>query len=524
MTGIRAARYAALFLWVGLAASSSAVSAQDVILTSRDGKVEIVGDLLGFDGEFYRVDTVYGELTLDGSGVDCAGPGCPNLEDYVAQATFSGSPTIGRVLMPALIEAFAIKDSYNLEREEPQSGTILFRLSEKVDAGRVLGEFRFRLTNSEEGFADLLANEADIAMSMREITQEELKLGKDAGLGDMSRRGRARVLALDALVPVVSPSNPVQSVTLSGLASILAGVTDNWQALGGPDAPIAVHLFGPKTGIGQATESLVLKPSGAELGGDVTMHSDGLALEAAVKKDPFAFGITAQAEAGDNWQLDLSGNCGFALTATRRAVKTEDYPLTAPLFLYLPARRLPKMVREFIAFLQEPTAQLVIRRAGFVDQAPEEIAIKEQGNRFANAIAQAGGEVGLTQLQEMVKTLSPMKRLTTTFRFEAGSTGLDAQSRSNVQRLARSLQLGLYDARKVIFVGFSDGEGRAAANRKIAQRRAEAVKDAVLLAAENLNLERLDLTVEAFGEVLPMACDESAWGRQVNRRVEVWVR
>ncbi|MEM9129686.1 MAG: cell envelope biogenesis protein OmpA, partial [Pseudomonadota bacterium] len=127
MTGIRAARYAALFLWVGLAALSSAVSAQDVTLTSRDGKVEIVGDLLGFDGEFYRVDTVYGELTLDGSGVDCAGPGCPNLEDYVAQATFSGSPTIGRVLMPALIEAFAIKDSYNLEREEPQSGTILFR-------------------------------------------------------------------------------------------------------------------------------------------------------------------------------------------------------------------------------------------------------------------------------------------------------------------------------------------------------------------------------------------------------------
>jgi len=32
------------------------------------------------------------------------------------------------------------------------------------------------------------------------------------------------------------------------------------------------------------------------------------------------------------------------------------------------------------------------------------------------------------------------------------------------------------------------------------------------------------LDVDAFGETMPMACDDSDWGRQVNRRVEVWVR
>ena len=29
--------------------------------------------------------------------------------------------------------------------------------------------------------------------------------------------------------------------------------------------------------------------------------------------------------------------------------------------------------------------------------------------------------------------------------------------------------------------------------------------------------------VEGFGEALPMACDETAIGRQLNRRVELWV-
>ena len=102
---------------------------------------------------------------------------------------------------------------------------------------------------------------------------------------------------------------------------------------------------------------------------------------------------------------------------------------------------------------------------------------------------------------------------------------LDARhQRSNVRQLARAMEVGLYDARRLVFVGFSDGEGPAEANRDIAMRRAETVRNAVTTTAETANLSRIKLEVEAFGEAMPMACDDSAWGRQVNRRVEVWVR
>jgi phosphate transport system substrate-binding protein len=75
-----------------------------------------------------------------------------------------------------------------------------------------------------------------------------------------------------------------------------------------------------------------------------------------------------------------------------------------------------------------------------------------------------------------------------------------------------------------LLVGFSDGQGPAPKNKGIALQRAKAVKQALENAAETANFNRINIEVDAFGEALPMACDDSEWGRQANRRVEVWVR
>jgi phosphate transport system substrate-binding protein len=514
-----AAVFAAFFVFAG----SLCAHAQDVTLTSIDGAVEVTGDLLGFDGEFYRVDTIYGELTVDGSGVTCEGPGCPNLQDFVAHLAISGSSTMGEVLMPALVEAFASQSGYAVERETVDGSHFVYVLK-TPETHKEIGRFSFRVSNTDEGFADLLANEADLVMALREIRPDERQRARDAGLGDMTTPNRSRVLALDALVPVVAPGNPVRAISTPDLAAVLSGQISNWQDLGGPDAPVALHLPALGSGMNQAIEDRVFRQSGTQPPLAVVRHPHSSALAAAVAADPFALGIASYAETGNAQVLTLTGDCGFSISATRRSIKTEDYPFTSPMFLYLPARRLPQLAREFLSFAHGPVAQIVIRRAGFVDQAPEEIAINAQGDRFTNAISVADGDNSFEQVQRMVKVLSPMMRLTTSFRFEVGSARLDAQSRSNVEQLAATLEAGAYDARRLLFVGFSDGVGAAAGNQIIAKRRAEAVRRAVVAAAETANLDSLTLEVDAFGESMPMACDDSDWGRQVNRRVEVWVR
>ncbi|WP_010142296.1 phosphate ABC transporter substrate-binding/OmpA family protein [Oceanicola sp. S124] len=519
MRSIRAALCAALFLF----SAATHTVAQDVTLASPDGAVELSGNLLGFDGEFYRLQTEFGVLTLDGSGVLCSGPGCPDLTDFVARITISGAETVGEILMPALVEGFALRVGLGVQREELAAGEVLYVLSEP-GTGRVAGEFTIHSHTTDRGFAELIDAGADLVMALREVRPGELAAAREAGLGDLTQKGRARVLALDALVPIVAPGNPVQRITMPELAQVFAGQIDNWQQLGGPDAPIVPHLRRLDSGLGQVVQDRLLNPVGAQIAEGAVQHDSDEGLLQAVLSDPFAIGLSSASEVGSAAGLALSGDCGFTLQATRRNAKTEDYPMTAPVFLYQPAVRLPKLAREFLAYTRDPQAQYVIRRAGFVDQLPEEVAIDDQGDRFANAIAQAGEETPLPELQRMVGTLSGMKRLTLSFRFRAGSTRLDAQSMSNVRMLAEALESGQYDGRRLLLVGFSDSDGGAEANRRISAERAETVRRAVLAAAETLDLARLDLGTDAFGEAMPMACDDSEWGRQVNRRVEVWLR
>mgnify|MGYP000043866532 CR=1 FL=1 len=519
MHWFRAAASAALLLF----SLARPLAAQDVTLTSPDGAVEITGNLLGFDGEFYRVDTKFGELTVDGSGVSCAGPGCPSLTDYVAELALSGSSTMAEVLLPALVEGFALRNGWRAARETLDGSHFRYSLA-RPDTGAALAHFTFRVSNTDEGFADLLANEADIVLALREIRTEERRRAFEAGMGDMTDANRSRVLALDAMVPVVAHGNPVRRISTPDLARIFAGELVNWSELGGPDAPIDLHLPDAGSGLSQAVEDRLLRPAGLKLTGEIQRHARSSDLARAVSADPFAIGIASYAETGTARALTLTGSCGFSLSASRRTIKTEDYPLVSPMFLYLPARRLPKVAREFMLYVQSPAAQIVIRRAGFVDQAPERIAVNAQGDRLANAIATAGEEVPLDELQRMIETLGSLTRLTTSFRFEAGSTRPDAQSRANIAQLARAIEIGVYDAKTLMFVGFSDGQGPASGNRKIALRRAEAVRKAVFDAVATPGDPQVEMVVEAFGEALPMACDDSDWGRQVNRRVEVWVR
>ena len=494
---LRAAIIAALFLCSGARDGL----AQDVTLTSRDGLIRLHGTMESYDGEFYRVKTSYGLLTLDGQGVRCDGPGCPSLTAYSADIRIAAPVRVGDFL-PALINGFALARGYDVRRGGAGNPAGRYVLHDKT-SGQDVARVQVMLAGADQVLADLQAGRADLALSFQLPG---------------ALPGSAQVLALDAAVPVVARENPVRRLSLPGLAAALSGQVRNWAELGGMDAPIVLHALAEGAGVQQGLEAQL----GIKTAASALRHADAASLVAAVARDPWALGVTSIAAMGNTRALDLTGDCGFLIRATPEAIKAGDYPLRQPLYLYRPDRRASGAQRDLLEWLASPQAQRSLRGMGLIDPLPDRIGLEAQGARLAHAILAA--PAGLLPLQQMVTDLAGMDRLTITFRFENESRWLDAPSRDTVATLALALEAGLYDGQVLLFAGFSDGRGDAGANQRLSRQRAEAVRDAVLGNAPLLDARQVTLKVAGFGAALPMACDDTDMGATVNRRVEVWVQ
>lgn len=494
--------------------------AQDVTLRSAGGGLNISGRVIGYDGENIQIDSEFGALTLRYDGVVCDGVDCPDAVNYVPELRLSGARRMADVLMPALVEGYARTRQLGVAIANVDETHFVQTLTRD---GMPVGRFVFRGTNSDEGFADLFVHEADVVMSVREVRAAEVTLGVEVGLGRLDDPLQSRIVGLDALVPVVSSRADISAISLTNLAAAFAGEVSSWSGINGDNVALTVHL-GPETsGQVQRFVDEVVRGSGREIAASVVRHADNVAVALAVAADAGGLGILPFTDIGNTQPIALRDACGFISVPRLTALKTEDYPLTAPMFLYLPQRRLPPLARDFLAWLRGPEAQLVVRRAGFVDQGAVPIPLDAQGQRFANAIAAAGEEMPLTELQRMVRVLAARVRLSTSFRFEVGSTRLDAQSRSNLLALAQAIRNGRYVDQPLTLVGFSDGRGGPEANRDLSSARAASVlRDLEALMGGALPAGTT-VDTEAFGEALPMGCDDTEWGRQMNRRVELWV-
>ena len=481
-----------------LALMPTSLVAGPVTLTTLDGSLTLEGELLDYDGEFFRVETAFGEITMDGGNVRCSGEGCPDPDKLVARARIGGPPDMIHRLMPSLLEVFADQQGLSYLRVFEDDNTVRWELSDP-ETTRLIAVFEGAVVADEEALVQLASRDFDIAL----------------GRTEAGRNVRQDVIALDALVPIVGPDNPRAMVTFDQLSGLLSGRLERWSRLGGEDVPVNLHL---PVGL----ESLVarLYPSGSFA--EAVRYDDLDALVSAVAADSASLGLVPYSMIGNAVPLIVGGACGLAIPATRGSIRAEDYPVTQPLFLHRIGARQPKLVRDFIAFARSHDAQPLVRAAGFVDQALGRIAFDSQGDRIANAVLTAGDEsAAIETVRDMIGTLMAAERLTLSFRFRDGSSELDPQSASNIQRLADAIGRGEFDERELMFVGFSDGTGEADGNLRLSERRARSVRQAV---ASRVIDEPVRLTSTAFGEAMPMACDDTPWGRQVNRRVEVWVR
>ena len=99
--------------------------------------------------------------------------------------------------------------------------------------------------------------------------------------------------------------------------------------------------------------------------------------------------------------------------------------------------------------------------------------------------------------------------------FDVNSSQLRAAAQTNLTDLVASLEE--YEGTEVLVVGHTDGTGEASYNQGLSERRADAARNYLVGAGLPSNRVR----AMGVGEDEPIASNDTAMGRQENRRVEV---
>lgn len=140
------------------------------------------------------------------------------------------------------------------------------------------------------------------------------------------------------------------------------------------------------------------------------------------------------------------------------------------------------------------------------------------------AMAQSNAEKDRARLKEMQDQLDDLQAKQTPrgmvitlgdVLFDTNKAQLKSGGSRNVEKLGEFLKE--YPQRKILIEGFTDSTGGDSYNQMLSEKRADAVRTALL--QQGISSDRI--TTRGYGKSYPVASNSTAGSRQLNRRVEI---
>lgn len=504
---------------IAIAAAQVAI-ADTVVLSTVDGRTSVSGELLSYDGTSYALRTSLGDLTLAASQAICEGDACPAVNTETTNLSVAGSGTVTANLIPKLTEAYFGTINESLKRDDPTGGTTYFEIA-RTNASDLL--MTLKHSNSSKGFEELVKGDLHAAFTTRPANAAEQAAAKQAGMKTLRSEAQESVIAYDGLMMVTHPDNPVRAMTESDIAKVYSGEIDDWSAFGRAPGPIQVYAREDASNSRDLLQQVLLEPYRKSLSDKLVIMKSDAEIAEAVRNNPDAIGLTSFVHRAGVNALEIEGACGIRIPANEFTIKTGEYLLSRPVYFYHNNEIAHDGVTGFAEFLKTPDARSVIRDAGFVSREVITKPLNDQGLRVSHTIMRDEAFENISGTKSMLQLMSRSNRLSTTIRFDNGSTDLDTTDYEDLEELAKLIRSPMYEGRYFYFMGFSDSIGSAELNQFLALQRAEVVRQALVSRYPELK-DRVGARSIGYGELSPLACNETRPGRNVNRRVEVWVQ
>ena len=171
------------------------------------------------------------------------------------------------------------------------------------------------------------------------------------------------IVAWDALVPVVHPENPVNSLTTAQVVGILKGTITDWSEVGGDPGPIDVLVReGEISGVGYSVRKILMGDPSAEFVDSATRYRSSGPLEQQVERKKASFGITGVSSARVREVKILAVN---GVEPSPERIAEGEYPYFRP--LYLAHKDLGADQRAFLDWLIGDDGQAIVAAQGTVN-------------------------------------------------------------------------------------------------------------------------------------------------------------
>jgi len=219
---------------------------------------------------------------------------------------------------------------------------------------------------SGTGIASLISGTCDIAMSSRNIKQKEITLANKINIYPNEIKA-----ALDGLVVVVNPANPVDKLTMDELAGIFSGKISNWKDIGGKDETIVILSREVNSGTHVYFKEHVLRRGNSkgkeEFAPGALLLSSSQAIADEVAANSSAIGYYGMGYVSPRHKLIAVAKDEKSeyVVPTVENVLNGKYPISRPLYLYtngVPAG----LVKKFVDFALSKEGQKIVLETDFV--------------------------------------------------------------------------------------------------------------------------------------------------------------
>lgn len=207
-----------------------------------------------------------------------------------------------------------------------------------------------QFSGSSQGIRDAAEGKADIGTSSR-----ELYAGEKASLD-------AVIIAIDGIVVIVHPDNPITDLTFGQLSDIYTGKIRNWKEAGGADSPIVVIGRDTASGTRNAFEEL-LGISGQCTYGQEKDSSGGIKI--AVETTPEAIGYVSLEAAEANQKTKKISFEG--VEPSKEKIYTGEYFLSRPLLMVTrKGEQLQPEAQSFLDYVLSDEGQEIIQSQNLI--------------------------------------------------------------------------------------------------------------------------------------------------------------